>query len=77
MDFHEIMKKEFNVLIEKDADGFYVATVPELPGYHTQAKSLDELMERTKEVVELCLEAEEPDSDPSQFIGVQRIAVSA
>jgi predicted RNase H-like HicB family nuclease len=48
------MKKEFNVLIEKDADGFYVSTVPELPGCHTQAKSLDELMKRTKEVIGLC-----------------------
>ena len=50
------MKKEFNVIIEKDEDGFYVATVPALKGCHTQAKSLDELMERTKEAIELCLE---------------------
>jgi predicted RNase H-like HicB family nuclease len=70
------MKKEFNVLIEKDADGFYVSTVPELPGCHTQAKSLDELMKRTKEVIGLCLEAKKTDSVPSQFVGVQRIAVS-
>jgi predicted RNase H-like HicB family nuclease len=50
------MKKEFNVIIEKDEDGYYVATVPSLKGCHTQAKSLDELMERTKEAIELYLE---------------------
>ena len=52
------MDKTFNVIIEKDTDGFYVSSVPALKGCHTQAKSLDELMERTKEVIELCLETE-------------------
>ena len=58
------MKKEFNVVIEKDAEGYLVASVPDLPGCHTQAKSLDKLLERIKEAIELCLEeygfAEEP-----------------
>ncbi|GBD87739.1 hypothetical protein BMS3Abin03_01673 [bacterium BMS3Abin03] len=52
------MRKEFNVIIEKDEDGYYVASVPALKGCHTQAKSLDELMERIKEAIELCLEVE-------------------
>lgn len=52
------MDRIFNVIIEKDTDGFYVSSVPALKGCHTQAKSLDELMERTKEVIELCLETE-------------------
>lgn len=38
------MTKEFNVLIERDSDGYFVASVPSLRGCHTQAKSLDELM---------------------------------
>jgi len=50
------MKREFNVIIEKDKYGIYVATVPSLKGCHTQAKSLAQLMERTKEAIELCLE---------------------
>ena len=50
------MKKDFNVIIEKDSDGFYVGSVPSLRGCHTQAKSLDELMERIKEAIELCFE---------------------
>ena len=41
--------KEFNVVIERDAEGYYVASVPALPGCHTQAKSLDKLMERIRE----------------------------
>lgn len=45
------MDKIFNVIIEKDTDGFYVSSVPALKGCHTQAKSLDELIERTKEVI--------------------------
>ncbi|AET65195.1 hypothetical protein Mhar_1838 [Methanothrix harundinacea 6Ac] len=52
------MKAKFNVLVERDEDGYYVATVPSLPGCHTQAKSLDELMERAKEAIELYLEVE-------------------
>lgn len=50
------MKNEFNVIIERDVDGFYVADVPALHGCHTQAKSLDELLVRIKEAIELCLE---------------------
>ena len=36
----------FEVVVRTDEDGYYVATVPELPGCHTQAKSLDDLMNR-------------------------------
>jgi len=51
------MKTKFNVLVERDEDRYYVATVPSLPGCHTQAKSLDELTERAKEAIEVYLEA--------------------
>jgi predicted RNase H-like HicB family nuclease len=69
------VKREFNVIIERDAEGYYVATVPELRGCHTQAKSLDKLMERIREAIDLCLEANGKGSRPPEFIGVQRIAV--
>ncbi len=52
------MTKEFQVLIERDEDGYYVAEVPALKGCHTQAKSYDELISRIKEAIELCLEVE-------------------
>jgi len=69
------MKREFNVVIEMDSEGYYVATVPELRGCHTQAKSLDTLMKRVKEAIELCLEVEGGPEQSTQFIGLQRIMV--
>lgn len=68
------MTKEFSVIIERDEEGYYVASVPELQGCHTQAKSLDKLMDRIREAIELCLEVEE-ELPHNEFIGVQRIAV--
>lgn len=50
------MKREFNVVIERASEGFYMASVPELPGCHTQARSLDKLRTRIKEAIELCLD---------------------
>ncbi|GMV90473.1 MAG: hypothetical protein AMXMBFR82_02510 [Candidatus Hydrogenedentota bacterium] len=47
---------EFSVIIEQDAEGYYVASVPALRGCHTQAKSLDEVMARIQEAAELCFE---------------------
>ncbi|NCP16833.1 type II toxin-antitoxin system HicB family antitoxin [bacterium] len=68
------MTREFSVIVERDSEGYYVASVPELRGCHTQAKSLDKLMERIHEAIELCLEVEQ-EAPLQQFIGVQRIAV--
>jgi predicted RNase H-like HicB family nuclease len=67
-------KREFSVLVERDAEGYYVASVPELRGCHTQARSLDKLMERVREAIELYLEVES-DKSTTEFVGVQRIAV--
>ena len=69
------MSREFNVIIERDADGYFVASVPTLKGCHTQAKSLDELMERIREAIALCLEFEEDLEDSLDFVGVQRVVV--
>jgi len=68
------MSKEFSVVIEKDADGYFVASVPALRGCHTQAKSLDTLMKRVKEAIEVCLEVEQPVTN--EFVGVQRVMVN-
>ena len=68
------MTHEFNVVIERDPDGCFVASVPALRGCHTQAKSLDVLMKRVREAIELCLEVEEPSAN--EFVGVQRVAIT-
>jgi len=48
---------KFGVVVEKDEDDYYVASVPELPGCHTQAKTLDKVMKRIKEAIQVYLEA--------------------
>jgi predicted RNase H-like HicB family nuclease len=68
-------KQEFSVIVERDAEGFYVASVPQLPGCHTQARSLDKLIERIQEAIKLCLEVKCDTPSKTEFIGVQRIAV--
>ena len=72
-----VKKKErhFNVIVERDADGYFVATVAELRGCHTQAKSLDTLMKRIREAIDLCLEVETVTIESPEFLGVQRIVV--
>ena len=69
------MSREFNVIIERDADGYYVGSVAGLKGCHTQARSLDELMERMREVVELCLEVEGEGIEPLDFVGMQKLTI--
>ena len=71
------MAREFSVVIERDSEGYYVASVPELAGCHTQAKSLDTLMKRIREAIELCLEVEGAQVAKREFVGVQRIMVGA
>jgi len=68
------MKKyKLSVLIERDEDGYLVATVPSLKSCYTQANTMEELMPRIKEVIELCLQEEEPPQ--MVFEGVHQIEV--
>lgn len=66
---------EFSVIIERDEAGYYVASVPALPGCHTQARSLDQLLARIREAIELCLEVEGEPHHRTRFVGVQRVTV--
>jgi predicted RNase H-like HicB family nuclease len=68
-------KQEFSIIVERDEEGYYVASVPTLPGCHTQARSLDKLTERIREAIELVLEVDGANAKRFEFIGVQRIAV--
>jgi len=65
--------KKFNVLIEQDEDGLYVASVPDIPGCYTQGKTVKEVLERIKEAVEVCLETEKDEIIPMKFVGLQQI----
>ena len=69
---------KFGVVVEKDEDGYYVASVPELPGCHTQAKTLDQVMKRIKEAIEVYLEADEMKGHGhTELVGVQFVEVQA
>ena len=70
------MRREFTVVVERDEDGCLVASVPALPGCHTQARSLDELMERIREAIELSLEEADENMPALEFVGVQRVTVA-
>lgn len=69
------MTHEFNIIIEKGEDGYLISEVIELPGCHTQAKTFDELIKRTKEAISLYLKCQKPAKISEKFIGVQKIAV--
>jgi predicted RNase H-like HicB family nuclease len=71
------MSQGFVVVIERDSEGYYIASVPALPGCHTQARSLDELSERIKEAIELYLEVEDEVPEPLDFVGIQRVTVAS
>ncbi len=69
-------KQSLTVLIEKDQDGYYVATVPTLKSCYTQAKTLRELDKRIREVIELCLEEESAEFPDLKFINVKEYEVA-
>jgi predicted RNase H-like HicB family nuclease len=73
---HCALVKRFSVIVEGDEDGYYVASVPELPGCYTQARTLDELVERVKEAIELYLEIEGSAAEGRELVGVQFIEVA-
>ncbi|HEX5724545.1 MAG TPA: type II toxin-antitoxin system HicB family antitoxin [Longimicrobiaceae bacterium] len=70
------MSRDYDVLIERDTEGFYVASVPALRGCHTQARTLDLLLERVREAIELCVEVGAPAAE-TEFVGVRRVSVPA
>ena len=65
----------FTVIIEQDEDGLYVATVPDITGCYTQGKTIAQVLERIKEAIEVCLEADKEEISPMKFIGVQQIEI--
>lgn len=71
------MKREFDIVIEQDEDGYYIANVPQLPGCHTQSRSLDELNKRIIEAIELYIEVDkEKLRKPNKFIGIQKVEIT-
>ena len=66
---------DFNVFIVQDEDGIYIAKVPDIEGCHTQGETLEEVMNRVREAIEVCLEADKEEVNPMKFIGMQKIQI--
>jgi predicted RNase H-like HicB family nuclease len=66
--------RTFTVVIERDEEGYYVATVPTLRGCHTQAKTLDTLMKRIREAIEVCLGGDDDQNRSLELVGIQQIS---
>lgn len=77
--------QQFKVIIEQGKEGYFIASVPALPGCYTQAKTLPELKKRIREAISLCLEMAKTDIqyrhrlkrfayEPS-FVGLEMVEV--
>ena len=71
------MTREFIIVIERDSEGFYVASVPALPGCHTQAKTREDLDVRIREAIAVCIEERGRDVPALELISVERVTVAA
>ena len=69
------MTEKFNVVVEQGEDGYLISEVVELPGCHTQAKTYDELIKRTKEAISLYLKSKKPAEFKTKFLSLQQIEV--
>lgn len=75
---------QFKVIIEQDENGWFVASVPELPGCYTQGKTLEQVRDRIKEVIELVLESDQDikkdklqsPGPHSKFFAIEDLSVS-
>src|SRR3989338_6928942 len=66
---------KYTVVIEKGEDGYLIGEVLELPGCHTQAKTLEQLDERLKEAIALYLEETAPAKRKTPFVGIRSLEV--
>lgn len=70
------MGNDYDVVIERDAEGWYVGSVPALRGCHTQGRTVEQLLERVREGIALCLEVTDGRAGDTGFVGVRRVSVA-
>ena len=71
----------FQVVLEEDEDGLYVADVPALAGCHTQGATYEEAIENIKEVIAMCVQEMREDGRPietryPEVVGVRTLEVA-
>jgi len=73
-------KLVFQVIVEQDEAGYYVAECPVLKACYTQGQTYEEVMENIRDVIALCLEdlKAKGQSIPTQpeIISVRRVEVA-
>ena len=67
---------DFDVVIEQDEDGGFIAFVPALPGCFTQGDSLEEVLDNIKEAIEVYVEEKGCEKKPPAFVGVHRVRLA-
>ena len=70
--------KKLRILITRGIDGYFIGSVPELPGVFTQAKTIEEIFPRIKEAIEVFLETiddKEQFLESVKFVGVNQVEV--
>ena len=74
-------KHIFQVIVEQDEVGNYVAECPALRACYTQGKTYEEVMENIKDVLAMCMEDLKTQGKKvpkqAEIIGVQRVEVMA
>lgn len=76
----------FKVIITQDEDGVFVASVPAIPGCHSQGDTYEEAAEHIEEAIHVCLKVAENDKEyrnsinfdqsaPSRFIGISDVSI--
>jgi predicted RNase H-like HicB family nuclease len=74
-------KHAFQVIVEQDEAGYFVAECPALKACYTQGKSYEEVMENIKDVLTMCLKDLKAQGKKvpkqAEIIGVRRVEVLA
>ena len=69
--------QQFTVVLEEDEGGWFIAKVPDIQGCATQGKTIPEVLERIKEAIQVCIEAENDEITPLKFVGVRQVEIKA
>lgn len=71
------MLERYTIIIEEGEDGYLISEVIGLPGCHTQAKTRDELIKRTKKAIELYLMEKKSEISKTKFLGLEQLEIEA
>jgi predicted RNase H-like HicB family nuclease len=66
---------EYDVVIEQDETGAFIADVPILPGCHSWGETKEEALANVKEAIELYLEVN--DAPTSHVVAIEKVSVGA